>query len=111
MFVVGFDYKTGMEKAFSTVNPYLEIRISIGIVSKAGLDPNAEFKPPIMGLFLVPYMENIISSWEFTAGMYKRFSISTSGNTFYQHGIVKFRCKNPRLFLFHKPNVGNMRWN
>ena len=67
MFVVRFDYKTGMEKAFSTVNPYLEIRISIGIVSKAGLDPNAEFKPPIMGLFLVPYMENIISSWEFTA--------------------------------------------
>ena len=106
MFVVGFDYKTGMEKAFSTVNPYLEIRISIGIVSKAGLDPNAEFKPPIMGLFLVPYMENIISSWEFTAGMYKRFSISTSGNTFYQHGIVNSAAKTQGCFCSTNPMLG-----
>ena len=55
-------------------------------------------KPPIMGLFLVPYMESMKSSWEFTAGIYRRCLFSTSGNTFYQHGIVKFCRKNQRFF-------------
>ena len=57
---MGFDDKTGMEKALSTIILSKSLpgnKISIGIISKAGLDPNAEFKPPIMGLFLVPYME------------------------------------------------------
>ena len=98
MFVVGFDYETGMEKALFRIIPYLEIRVSIGeFKSRSGFQC-AEFKPPIMGLFLVPYMESMISSWEFTAGIYRRCLISTSGNTFYQHGIVKFCRKNQRFF-------------
>ena len=89
MFVVGFDYKTGMEKALSTIILSKSLLGNTNFhwdVPKAGLDPNAEFKPPIMGLFLVPYMENIISSWEFTAGMYKTTS----------HFTVEFLI---RLFL------------
>ena len=73
MYVVGFDDKTGMEKAIILSKSLPGIQISIGNISKAGLDPNAEFKPPIMGLVLVPYMENIISIWELTAEMYRKF--------------------------------------
>ena len=94
---MGFDYETGMEKALFRIIPYLEIRVSIGeFKSRSGFQC-AEFKPPIMGLFLFPYMESIISSWEYTAGIYRRYLISNSGNTFYQHGIVKFCRKNPRF--------------
>ena len=114
MFVVGFDYKTGKEKLYLIMiiqGKFLPGNTNFhwDYKSRSGFQC-AEFKPPIMGLFLVPYMKSITSFWEITAGMYRRCLISMH-QWKHEHGIVKFHRKNPRLFLFHKTNVGNMRRN